>query len=90
MGNPFGVSGPKLTHPFNFQGPGLDDLSKEDRAACRRHYKILRIAIYAPMTFTGPDRESYQGYYGLDRQEAKQVLFAFYSHLSWLSYLGSK
>lgn len=90
MGNPFSVSGPKLTHSFNFNGRGLDKLTKEDRAACRRQYKILRIAIYAPQTYTGPDRESYQGCYGLDRQEAKQALFAFYSDLSWLTYLGSK
>lgn len=90
MGNPFGVSGPKLTHPFVFNGPGLDELTKEDRSACRRQYKILRIAVYAPQTYTGPTNSCYHGYYGLDREEAKQALFAFYSNLSWLTYLGSK
>lgn len=79
-----------MRRKFNFNGPGLDELTKEDRAACRRQYKILRIAVYAPQTYTGPDRPCYQGCYGKDRQEAKTFLFDFYAMISWLTYLGSK
>lgn len=66
------------------------DLELIDRCAARRHYRILRLAIYAPISYTGWDRPSYQGCYGMDRDEAKAYIRAFYGEVSWKTYLGSK
>ena len=66
------------------------DLDLIDRCAARRHYRILRIAMYAPQSYTGPDRPCYQGCYGMERKDAKEFIWYFYDEVSWKSYLGSK
>lgn len=66
------------------------DLDLEDRCAARRQYRTLRIAMYAPQSYTRPDRPSYQGCYGMDRDEAKKFLSDFYKVVSWKTYMGSK
>lgn len=66
------------------------DLDLIDRCAARRHYRILRIAMYAPQSYTGPDHPCSQGHYGMSRSEAKEFIWNFYSEVSWLTYLGSK
>ena len=66
------------------------DLTLEDRCAARRHYRILRIAIYGDIAYTGWDRPALQGCYGLERDEAKKRIRDFYGDVSWNTYLGSK
>jgi len=66
------------------------ELDAADRCAARRQYRTLRIAVYAPQSYTGPDRQSYQGCYGMERDEARDFIAAFYREVSWKSYLGSK
>lgn len=68
----------------------MEDLNLADRCAMRRQYRDLRIAIYAPQSYTGPDRESYQGCYGMSRERAKEFLIRFYREVAWHQYLGSK
>lgn len=68
----------------------LYELEAADRCTIRRWYKALRIAIYAPQSYTGPDRESYQGCYGMERQEAKGLLAYVAQQVDWAFYLGSK
>lgn len=68
----------------------LLDLDLADRCAVRRQYRILRIAIYAPQSSEYAVNGMYQGCYGMDREQAKQALWAFYSEVSYAAYLGSK
>ena len=66
------------------------DLDLAERCAARRQYRILRIAMYGDIEYTGWDRPAYQGCYGLDRDEAKKRIAEFYDEVSWMSYIGSK
>lgn len=66
------------------------DLDPIDTAAARRHYRILRIAIYAPQRSIYAHDTMYQGCYGLSREEAKQFIADFYDEVSHRAYLGSK
>ena len=52
------------------------DLDLAERCAARRQYRILRIAMYGDIEYTGWDRPAYQGCYGLDRDEAKKRIAA--------------
>lgn len=80
-----------MTEDFDYDiNMVMTDLDPVDRCAMRRHYRDLRIAVYAPQSYTGPDRQSYQGCYGMGRTEAKEFLAKHYGELAWHQYLGSK
>ncbi len=66
------------------------DLTLADRAACRRQYRTLRIAMYAPTTSPHGRLGVYQGSYGMTREEAKNFLMDFYREVSWHQYIGEK
>lgn len=66
------------------------DLDVTERCAARRQYRSLRIAVYAPQSYTGPDHPSCQGFYGMSRHDARNFIGKFYRELAWLMYLGSK
>jgi len=68
----------------------LTDLSWTDRCACRRQYRTLRIAMYAPQDSPYANNGMYQGCYGLSRTEARQYLVAFYREVSHMTYLSEK
>lgn len=66
------------------------DLDPIDRCAARRHYRILRIVTYAPQSSEHALGGMCQGWYGMDRDEAKAFIFNYYTELSWHNYLGEK
>ena len=78
---------PRSFHRFNLY---LTDLSWPDRCACRRHYRILRIAMYAPQNSPYAKHGMYQGCYGMHRVDARRFLRDFYNEISQMSYIGSK
>jgi hypothetical protein len=58
------------------------DIDAPDRCAARRQYRAVRIMFYSKR---GDHAE-----YGLSREDAKALIWSFYSEVSWYNYLGSK
>lgn len=71
-----------------------DDIDPEDRAALRRFYRKVRIAVYANSEYLAegpqPPESCYQGCYGMDRGAAREWIEKIADELNWLTYLGSK
>lgn len=68
----------------------LWELSERDRAVLRRHYRVLRMAIYAPQGTPWAERGMCQGWYGLSREEAKAKLVSYWAEVDEAYYIGSK
>jgi hypothetical protein len=66
------------------------DLDERERCAIRRHYRDLRLAIYAPQSSEYAWNGMYQGCYGMDRDEAKVFLWDYWTTIADHVYLGTK